>query len=170
LGQFFQTDPIAPLPFCLVRQLRAALYCRVMPVVRKKRVSKKGAKSDLVSVFAALRQILELLGDGELTVQTDKAGNYHKEIPSILYRGKPLYFAGVRQGKNYVSYYLMSAYYDGDMVKGMLPALKKRKQGKACFNFTVVDQECFAELGRLTVEGLKRFRSPEFRQMIESRQ
>src|SRR5262249_41756629 len=117
LGQFFQTDPIAPLPFCLVRQSRAALYCRVMPVARKKRVSKKGAKPDLAPVFAALRQILEPLGDGELTVQTDKAGNYHKEIPSILYRGKPLYFAGVRQGKNYVSYYLMSAYYDGDMVK-----------------------------------------------------
>jgi len=142
-----------------------------MPAAKKKRaLSKKGAKAEFGLVFAALRQMLKRLDDPQLTVQTDKPGNYHTEIPSIIHRGKPLYFAGVRQGKNYVSYYLMAAYYYGDMVKGMSPALKKRKQGKACFNFTVADQECFAELSRLTAAGLKKFRSPEFRRMIESMQ
>jgi len=142
-----------------------------MTAAANKRVPlKKGVKPDFAPVFTALRQILVERLDGELAVQTDKPGNYHTEIPSILHRGKPLYFAGVRQGKNYVSYHLLPAYYNPEMRTGMSPALEKRMQGKACFNFTVTDQECLAELGRLTTAGLKRFRSAEFRRMIERMQ
>jgi hypothetical protein len=130
---------------------------------------KRTAKPEFAPVFSALREILEPFG-GELAVQTDKPGNFHTEIPSILHRGKPLYFAGVRTGKNYVSFYLMAASYGMEALKGMSPALKKRKQGEACFNFTAVDQECFAELSRLTAAGLKKFRSQEFRQMIQKMQ
>jgi hypothetical protein len=32
----------------------------------------------------------------------------------------------------------------------MSPALKKRMQGKACFNFTAVDEALFKELAALT--------------------
>ncbi len=52
----------------------------------------------------------------------------------------------------------------------MSPALKKRKQGKACFNFTAVDPDCFAELSRLVAAGLKIFKSEEFRQRIQEMQ
>lgn len=103
-------------------------------------------------------------------MQTDEPGNYHMEAPSIMHRGKPLYFAGVRTGKNYVSFYLMSVYNTPELLKNMSPALKKRMQGKACFNFTAIDQECFAELGRMAAAGLKRFSSAEFRQMIQKMQ
>jgi hypothetical protein len=144
-----------------------------MPATKpaKKRVSpaKRVAKSDFAPVFSALRQILEPFL-GELAVQTDKPGNFHIEIPTILHRRKPLYFAGIRTGKNYVSFHLLSLYYTPELANGMSPALKKRKQGKACFNFTAVDQDCFAELSRLTAAGLKIFRSPEFRQMIQEMQ
>jgi hypothetical protein len=145
-----------------------------MPAAKtaKKKVSaknKKTAHPEFAPVFSALRQILEPFSD-RLAVQTDKPGNYHLENPSILHRGKPLYFAGVRNNKNYVSFYLMSMYYNPAAVKGLSPALRKRMQGKACFNFASVDQECFAELGRLAEAGIKRFSTPEFRQMIQRMQ
>jgi hypothetical protein len=35
-------------------------------------------------------------------------------------------------------------------------------QGKACFNFTAIDPECFRELGQLTAAGLKIFKSQKF--------
>jgi hypothetical protein len=36
---------------------------------------------------------------------------------------------------------------------GMSPALKKRMQGKACFNFTAIDRELFEELEQVTERG-----------------
>jgi hypothetical protein len=144
-----------------------------MPAARpaKKKISagKKARRPDFAQVFAALRQVLEPFR-GQLAVPTDKPGNYHMEVPSILHRGKPLYFAGVRTGKNYVSFYLMCAYSSPELLKAMSPALRKRMQGKACFNFTAIDEECFAELGRLASAGLKKFSSAEFRQMIQRMQ
>ena len=60
-------------------------------------------------------------------------------------------------GKNYVSYHLMSVY----MRKvEMSPELRKRLQGKACFNFATVDEKLFGELAKLTASGLKDY-TPE---------
>jgi hypothetical protein len=41
------------------------------------------------------------------------------------------------------------------------PALKKRMQGKTCFNFKSVDKELFAELKKLTQEGVDSYRRRE---------
>src|SRR5689334_9207940 len=132
-------------------------------------VRAKAGKPDLAPVFAALRQLLESFL-GYLTVQTDKPGNYHLEAPSILHRKKPLYFAGVRTGKNYVSFHLLYMYYNPAAKKALSPGLKKRMQGKACFNFTAVDEDCFAELGRLIGDGLKIYKSEKFQQTIKDMQ
>lgn len=129
----------------------------------------KAAKPDFAAVFASLRKMLDPFL-GEIQVQTDKPGNYHTEIPTILHRGKPLYFAGLRTGKNYVSFHLLPVYGAPELLKGMSPALKKRMQGKACFNFTAVDEVCFAELARLTAAGLKTFKSKGFQQTIKDMQ
>lgn len=120
-------------------------------------------------VFAALRKLLESF-KGEITTETDKPNNYHTAMPTLLHRGKPLYFAGIKTGKNYVSYHLLPVYYNPDLNKQISPELKKRKQGMACFNFTVVDDACFAELRKLTALGLKMFKTAEFRRRLESLQ
>jgi hypothetical protein len=75
---------------------------------------------------------------------------------------KPLCFGGVRLGKNYVSYYLMSVYVSPGQVKGMSPELKKRMQGKSCFNFRQVDKKLFAELRTLTKAGAEKFTDENF--------
>jgi hypothetical protein len=129
----------------------------------------KASKPNFAPVFASLRKLLDPFL-GEIRVQTDKPGNYHTEIPTILHRGKPLYFAGLRTGKNYVSYHLLPLYGAPEMLKGMSPALKKHMQGKACFNFTTVDEACFAELARLTAAGLKMFKTKGFQQTIKDMQ
>ena len=69
-----------------------------------------------------------------------------------------------------MSFHLLFLYFNPAALKGMSPALKKRMQGKACFNFTTVDETCFAELGRLSAAGLKRFKSKEFKQIIKDMQ
>jgi hypothetical protein len=132
-------------------------------------VSSKAAKPDFDEVFTALRKLLDPFSK-DLAVQQDKPGDYHTMFPPILHRGKPLYFAGIRTGKNYVSFHLLSLYYSPELMKGMSPALKKRNQGKACFNFTTVDPECFAELSRLIADGLKVFKTEKFRQHIQKLQ
>ena len=131
----------------------------------------KAEKPDLAPVFAALREMLKRAAIGkDLAVQSDKPGNYHLECPSILHRKKPLYFAGIRTGKNYVSFHLLFLYYNPPALKAMSPVLKKRMQGKACFNFTAVDEACFAELERLIAEGLKIYKSEKFQQSIKDMQ
>ena len=62
-------------------------------------------------------------------------------------------FAGVRKGKRYVSYHLFSVYLEPDQLDEVSPELRKRMQGKSCFNFTRVDDGLFDELDRLTDRG-----------------
>ncbi len=132
--------------------------------------SAKAGKPDLAPVFAALRELLKRFIGKDLAVQADKPGNYHLEVPSILHRKKPLYFAGVKTGKNYVSFHLLYLYYNPAAQKALSPALRKRMQGKACFNFTTVDEACFAELERLIADGLKIYKSEKFQQTIKDMQ
>ena len=63
----------------------------------------------------------------------------------------------MRKGKNYVSFHLMALYAFPEMLKSVSPALRQRMQGKACFNFTQIDDELFAELERLTAASARGF-------------
>ena len=62
-------------------------------------------------------------------------------------------FAGVRKGKRYVSYHLLSVYLEPDQLEGISPELRRRMQGQSCFNFTRVDDALFDELDTLTQRG-----------------
>jgi hypothetical protein len=96
-----------------------------------------------------LRDIVEPLRS-KLVATRDRPGDLALEIPGL--EGKPWgYVAGIRRGKRYVSYYLMSVYADPAVAAGMSPGLRRRMQGKSCFNFTRVDGPLFEELGRITI-------------------
>jgi hypothetical protein len=109
-------------------------------------------------VFDRLRRILD--GVQDLGVVTaDSAGNFSLNTPySPLYK-KELFLGAVQVKKNYVSFYLMPVYMYPDLLEGLSPALKKRMQGKSCFNFTAVDDGLFKELEALTAQSVKRLRS-----------
>jgi len=127
---------------------------------------KKSAVTSVVprgftDVFCALRELLSPY-ERDLAVQADEPGYYWLISRTPTYKNRPMYFAGVRLGKNYVSYHLMSVYACPELLKVMSPELKRRMQGKSCFNFTTIDQDLFAELGKLTRAGYKKFKSMKY--------
>ena len=110
--------------------------------------------SDLEVVEGRLRQILEPYRD-RLSVTTEGPGGMVMELPG--YEGKPWgYVAGTRIGKRYVSFHLMSVYTDPELMASMSPELRKRMQGKSCFNFTKVDEPLMAELEAVARKGIAR--------------
>jgi hypothetical protein len=142
--------------------ISSGIYCPAMPATRKKQsAAKKTSKKDFTSVFNALRDLLNPYAR-ELKAASDKPSYYCLESKTPTLRNRPMYFAGVRMGKNYVSYYLMSVYASPEFIRGMSPELKKRMQGKACFNFAEVDEKLFAELAQLTQAGFEKFKSMKF--------
>jgi hypothetical protein len=109
--------------------------------------------ADFHEVEARLRSILEPYRD-RLTVAKEGPEGIYLELPG--YEGQPWgYVGGTRVGKSYVSYYLMGAY-DGGLQAEMSPELRKRMQGKTCFNFTRIDEPLFAELESLTAKAIER--------------
>jgi hypothetical protein len=64
--------------------------------------------------------------------------------------GKPLFFASVKQAKSYVGFHLMPVYVQPALLSGLSLELRRRMQGKSCFNFTRIDERLFAELDALT--------------------
>src|SRR5437899_9551860 len=88
----------------------------------------------------------------------------------IMKNKQPLCFGGVRLGKAYVSFYLMSVYASPDLLKSMSPELKKRMQGKSCFNFKEVDEKLFKELKQLTKAGAAKFNDGKFIEQLRTMQ
>jgi hypothetical protein len=118
------------------------------------KVNRQEPTKQFEAVYSRLSEML-LRHKDKLSVAIEKPGEFWMAVTGATYRGKPLVFAGVRMGKNYVSYHLMSVY----MRKVEMSAeLKKQMQGKACFNFAAVDEKLFGELDELTASGLEDYR------------
>src|SRR2546423_7779862 len=118
-------------------------------------------KSDLPAVFDRLKEIFAAY-EKKMDVATNTPKMYMLNTRHVLKKNYPLVFGAVRLGKNYVSYHLMSVYAVPDDAKTISPELKKRMQGKACFNFKEVDEKLFKELAQLTKTGAKRFSDEKF--------
>jgi len=88
---------------------------------------------DFTAVFGRLRAIMASYAGG-LDVVHDVPGTYYLNTRHV-------------RGDGYV---LMFVYAWTDLLEGMSDRLRKRMQGKSCFNFTRVDEELFAELAELT--------------------
>ena len=110
-------------------------------------------------VFAALRSILEPYAAKSGFVISEAPGKYQLSSSTKTDRaGKPLFIAAVQVNKSYVSYHLMPIYMNPALHAAVSPALKRRMQGKACFNFTAVDRDQVKELAALTQRGVVFFR------------
>jgi hypothetical protein len=115
--------------------------------------------ADFAQVFAALKPILDKY-EKRLSVKADTAVEYtlltKSPSPFPQHKGQPLYFGSIRIGKAYVSLHLLPLYMCPTLTKAISPALKKRMQGKACFNFkNDPEPEQIAALRQLTAAGVK---------------
>jgi hypothetical protein len=126
----------------------------------KKSASAKPTK-DFEGVFAALKQILERY-EKDLQVLPYKPGYYCLVTRLAVQKGKPVWFAAIRMGKNYVSYHFMPVYMNAAIEKRIPEELKKRMQGKACFNFSEVDPALFRQLSELTAAGFEGYRALKY--------
>ena len=115
--------------------------------------------ADFEQTFATLRTMLRGAAKHLLTT-LDNRDDFQVADPERTDRiGRPLFVAAVQIKKSYVSYHLLPVYAFPDLVIGLSPSLKKRMQGKACFNFTAIAPEHVAELKALTKRGVARFKN-----------
>ncbi|MBV8205895.1 MAG: hypothetical protein JO041_03810 [Acidobacteria bacterium] len=128
-------------------------------------MQRKTKTADLPGAFAALKSILAKHSKG-MRVVTDEPGHYALETAAPAVRGKPVYFAGVQVRKNYVSFYFMPVYCSPELKAGISPELRKRMQGKACFNFTSPDTASMKELGPLVRTGARFFKDAEWGKIL----
>ncbi|MCG3156620.1 MAG: hypothetical protein DKINENOH_03244 [bacterium] len=114
-------------------------------------------KADFPEVFEQLKAIL-LPFATRLLVKVDKPGNYCLNTPYTEKYKKELFFGATQINKNYVSFHLFAVYMFPDLLEGISSELKKRMQGKSCFNFAAADRKLLTELRRLTKKGFDRFK------------
>jgi hypothetical protein len=108
-------------------------------------------------VFEQLKNILKPYA-ADLTVKADTKDTYYLDGPYSAKWKKELFFGSAQIKKNYVSFYLMPVYMYPELLKDISPGLKKRMQGKSCFNFKQVEPELLAELAALTRRGADKFK------------
>ena len=117
--------------------------------------------TDAATIFSALKPVLAKVAK-RLAVKVDTQTEYtlvgKSPSPFPQHKGHPLEFGSVRVGKAYVSLHLMPLYLCPALNQAISPALKKRMQGKTCFNFkSDPDPELIVELRRLADDGLKQW-------------
>ena len=113
-------------------------------------------------VFARLREIL-VPYQGRLTVSSDEPALFELGIPASPDDKRGMFVAAVRDGKAYASFHLMPVYAFPDLLDSLSPELRRRMQGKSCFNFTRIDEALFAELEVVTARGIQRFQELDVR-------
>ncbi len=118
------------------------------------------SREQFPAVFLQLNGLLTRFAP-HLLVTDDRPAGYSLNTPFAEQYKKELFFGAVQIKKNYVSYYLMPVYVFPDLLGDLSPRLRKRMQGKSCFNFTELDDETIAELARLTERGFERFQQAQ---------
>ena len=114
--------------------------------------------STFEDVFAQLKGILSDYA-GELSCVKDEPGEFYLDTKHIMKNKKPLFFGAVKINKTYVSYHLMPVYVFPELLETISPTLKRRMQGKSCFNFKVCDRERFEELAHLTHASYQQYKT-----------
>jgi len=108
------------------------------------------------AIFKALKTILREYEPMMDCTQDDDSA-YYLNTRHMMKNKKPLFFAAVKINKSYVSYHLMPIYVFPELCGEISADLKKRMQGKSCFNFKAKDDELFNELTQLTQLGYQKY-------------
>jgi len=84
-----------------------------------------------------------------LVVIHDEPGKYSLGTHAVRKDGHRIWFGGVEIKKNYVSAHLIPVYSHPKLLKGVSDGLRRRMQGKSCFNFKAIDGAMGRELASL---------------------
>lgn len=109
-------------------------------------------------MFAALRDLL-LTHKDALAVAHDTDTHFYANCRDAGSRGKAQFFGAVKVSARKHAFHFMPVYDFPELVLGLSPALKKRMQGKSCFNFEVLDPTLLQELQQLIEQGVSRYKA-----------
>ena len=111
-------------------------------------------KEEFQKIFISLKSMLSKY-EKYLTVTIDKKDSYSLDAGYNEVFKRNMFFGAVQVKKNYISVYLMPVYVNPKLLDGISPELKKRMQGKSCFNFKEINKTLFKELSDLTKKGFE---------------
>jgi hypothetical protein len=114
----------------------------------------KNQSNDFITTFISLKAIFKKY-ENSLDVIADTNDNYCLNAGYDEKRKDDIFFGGVQIKKNYVSFHLMPVYVNPKFLNGISPELKKRMQGKSCFNFKQINKALLTELFDLTKIGFE---------------
>ena len=117
-------------------------------------------RENFPEIFAQIKTHLQSFAPS-LIVSTDTTDNYYLNVPASSRYPKGLFFGAVQIKKNYVSYHLMPIYMFPDLLEDISDLLKKRMQGKSCFNFTAMNDTLDTELAQLTTKSFQRLQKEQ---------
>lgn len=110
------------------------------------------AEDEFPRFFSRLKSILAPYAT-KMCVSADSPQWFGVDMAPEAERDPSTWFGAARVGKRYVSYYLMPVYVQPKLLDDVSPAMRKRMQGKSCFNFAKIDEPLLAELEALTRRG-----------------
>ena len=108
-------------------------------------------------VFERLRKLLIEHAEN-LKIVSDTDTEFSLNTGKLDDRGKSVFFGMVKEGKQKVAYHLMPVYCQPELLNDISVSLKKRMQGKSCFNFDREDELLFRELQELTRKGVNSYK------------
>ncbi len=112
---------------------------------------------DFPTVFDQLKAVLKPY-EPRLSVTANDSEGYSLDTHQLGPNKKPMFFGAAVIKKNYVSFHLMPVYVHPELLEGISDGLRKRMQGKSCFNFKTLDEDTVAELRELTERSFEVFR------------
>jgi len=108
--------------------------------------------------FEKLKNVFSSLSEG-LEVKKDQPDYYYLNTNKRV-KAKEMFFGAVQIRKSYVAYHLYPVYTDPELLAGISDSLKKRMQGKSCFNFK-------KEIAEDQLEELKELTKASYEKLVE---
>jgi len=110
------------------------------------------------SLFSALRHLLTSSTSG-LAVVRDEPMHFYANCDRPDDKGRHPFFGAVKVSNKKHLFHFMPVYDFPELLDDISPALRKRMQGKSCFNFETLDRALLPELERLVKRGVVRYKS-----------
>lgn len=114
--------------------------------------------SSLPDLFASLRDLLLPYG-GSLQIVHDENHHFYANCQQLDAKGKAQFFGAVKVSGRIHAFHFMPIYDFPELLADISPELKKRMQGKSCFNFEAANPPLLDELRRLVEQGATRYKA-----------
>lgn len=109
-------------------------------------------------IFIELKSVLDPY-EQRLILKHNTSENYYLNTSVNPIKPKEEgFFGAVQMKKNYVSFHLFPVYVFPELLSEITGDLRKRMQGKSCFNFKKSDTALINELGDLVNMGFDKFK------------